>query len=51
METCLAGSVNDAMALRRPVLNELLRTVATGEKSDRAVAANSTLAEFTNGNG
>jgi putative SOS response-associated peptidase YedK len=34
-DTWLDGSVNDAIALQRPLPNELLRIVTTGEKSDR----------------
>jgi putative SOS response-associated peptidase YedK len=33
----LDGSVNDSIALQRPLPNELLRIVATGEKSDRVL--------------
>jgi putative SOS response-associated peptidase YedK len=33
-DTWLDGSVNDAIALQRPLPNELLRIVAKGEKSD-----------------
>jgi hypothetical protein len=32
----LDGSVNDAIALQRPLPNELLHIVATREKNDRA---------------
>jgi putative SOS response-associated peptidase YedK len=35
-ETCLEDSVEKAIALQRPLSNEALRIVATGEKSDRA---------------
>jgi putative SOS response-associated peptidase YedK len=35
-DTWLEGPVNDAIALQRPLPNESLRIVATGEKSDRA---------------
>ncbi len=34
-DTWLTGSVDEAMALQRPLPNGALRTVATGEKSDR----------------
>jgi putative SOS response-associated peptidase YedK len=37
-DTWLDGSVNDAIALQRPLPNELLHIVATGEKSDRVLA-------------
>jgi putative SOS response-associated peptidase YedK len=37
-DTWLDGSVNDAIALQRPLPNEVLRIVATGEKSDRNLA-------------
>jgi putative SOS response-associated peptidase YedK len=33
-DTWLNGSVNEATALQRPLPNELLRIVATGEKND-----------------
>jgi putative SOS response-associated peptidase YedK len=36
-DTWLEGSVNDAIALQRPLPNEFLRIVATGEKSDRVL--------------
>jgi hypothetical protein len=32
-DTWLGGTTNDAMALQRPLPNELLRIVASGEKS------------------
>jgi putative SOS response-associated peptidase YedK len=35
-DTWLGGSVNEAMALQRPLPNDALRVVATGEKSDQA---------------
>src|SRR5262245_19655864 len=35
--TWLDGSVSDAIELQRPLPNELLRIVATGEKSDQAL--------------
>jgi putative SOS response-associated peptidase YedK len=35
-DTWFDGSVNDAIALQRPLPTELLRIVATGEKSDYA---------------
>jgi putative SOS response-associated peptidase YedK len=36
-DTWLGSPVNDAIALQRPLPNELLRIVATGEKSDQAL--------------
>jgi putative SOS response-associated peptidase YedK len=36
-DTWLDASVNDAIALERPLPNELLRIVATGEKSDSTI--------------
>jgi putative SOS response-associated peptidase YedK len=33
----LEGSIEQAIALQRPLPNEVLRIVATGEKSDRAL--------------
>ena len=36
-DTWLNGPVNDAIALQRPLPNELLRIVSTGEKSDRVL--------------
>jgi hypothetical protein len=36
IDTWLDGSVNDAIALQRPLPNEFLRIVAMGEKSDQA---------------
>jgi putative SOS response-associated peptidase YedK len=36
-DTWLDGSINDAIILQRPLPNDLLRIVATGEKSDRAL--------------
>jgi putative SOS response-associated peptidase YedK len=36
-DTWLDASLNDAIALQRPLPNELLRIVAKGEKSDRAL--------------
>jgi putative SOS response-associated peptidase YedK len=36
-DTWLDGTVNDAITLQRPLPNELLRIVATGEKSDRVL--------------
>lgn len=36
-DTWLNGSVNEATALQRPLPNELLRIVATGEKNDRVL--------------
>jgi len=33
----LDGTVNEAIALQRPLPNELMRTVATGEKSDQVL--------------
>jgi putative SOS response-associated peptidase YedK len=38
-DTWLNGSVNEAIALQRPLPNELLRIVAKGEKDDRVLAA------------
>jgi putative SOS response-associated peptidase YedK len=35
-ELWLEGSIDEAVALQRPLPNEKLRIVATGEKSDRA---------------
>jgi putative SOS response-associated peptidase YedK len=35
----LDGPVNDAVALQRPLPNELLRIVATGEKSDQVLVS------------
>jgi putative SOS response-associated peptidase YedK len=35
-DTWLHAPVNDAVALQRPLPNELLHIVATGEKSDQA---------------
>jgi putative SOS response-associated peptidase YedK len=35
-DTWLGGSVEQAIALQRPLANELLRVVASGEKSDQA---------------
>jgi putative SOS response-associated peptidase YedK len=37
-DTWLGGSIGDAAALQRPLPNSALRIVATGEKSDAAVA-------------
>jgi putative SOS response-associated peptidase YedK len=37
-DTWLNGPVNEAIALQKPLPNELLRIVAKGEKSDRAEA-------------
>jgi putative SOS response-associated peptidase YedK len=34
----LAGSFNEAMALQRPLPDEMLRLVARGEKTDQALA-------------
>jgi putative SOS response-associated peptidase YedK len=36
-DTWLDGPVNEAIALQRPLPNELLRIVASGEKRDQAV--------------
>jgi Cys-rich four helix bundle protein (predicted Tat secretion target) len=36
-DTWLGGSVNEAMALQKPLPNNALRIVATGEKRDRAL--------------
>ena len=36
-DTWLDAPFNDAIALQRPLQNELLRVVATREKSDRAL--------------
>jgi putative SOS response-associated peptidase YedK len=35
-DTWLTGSVEEAIALQRPLPNQMLRIVATGEKNDRA---------------
>ena len=35
-DTWLDGPANDAIMLQRPLANELLRIVTTGEKSDQA---------------
>ena len=43
-DTWLAGSVDEAIALQRPLPNELLRIVATGEKMDQAPVDESGLA-------
>ena len=36
-DTWLDGPADDAIALQRPLPNELLRILAKGEKSDRAL--------------
>jgi putative SOS response-associated peptidase YedK len=36
-DTWLDGPLNDAIALQRPLTNELLRIVAKGEKSDQVL--------------
>jgi putative SOS response-associated peptidase YedK len=36
-DTWLDAPVNDGMALHRPLSNDLLRIVATGQKNDRAL--------------
>ena len=35
-DTWLTGSIGEAVALQRPLPNDLLRIVATGERSDQA---------------
>ncbi len=35
MDACLKGSFEQAIALQRPLPNDLLRIVATGEKEDQ----------------
>ncbi len=35
-DTWLTGSVEETVVLQKPLLNDALRIVATGEKSDRA---------------
>jgi putative SOS response-associated peptidase YedK len=50
-ETWLRGSPDEAMALQRPVPNEMLRIVATGEKSDEVAERGQRAIEFNVENG